>query len=203
MKDFKDKVKALGGDFLDRDHVYYSLGWDWNSAAYMPKYPEHTARDVMITEFFGSGQCVLTAPWSGENGQIRRYGDWDALADDFFPTRLFTKTELKERLMRGEKLEDLLCLSDGQECQIFKYRKFIPGAYVMYVPDISLNHIPVDRPLEENEVEEVWEQCYDGQDFLDLCEGNSQRAKILFDYVDWQHPSSAVDEIWDDDWEEI
>ena len=43
--------------------------------------------------------------------------------------------------------------------------------------------------------------CYTGKDFVDMCDGNMEKARRLFDYVDWQHPSSALDagEIDDDE----
>lgn len=56
-----------------------------------------------------------------------------------------------------------------------------PNAYhndksaVCYVPELS------DTP-------------YTGQDFLDMCNGQPEIADQVFDAVDWQHPSSYLDE---------
>ena len=41
-------------------------------------------------------------------------------------------------------------------------------------------------------VPELSEQEYTYQDFLDLCGGNSQLAKYVFETIDWQHPESLV-----------
>ena len=41
-------------------------------------------------------------------------------------------------------------------------------------------------------------QCYTGQDFTDECCGDAEKAERLFYYCDWQHPSSAIDELAND-----
>ena len=70
---------------------------------------------------------------------------------------------------------------------------------VIYVPDTSLNHIPLDRPITDpEELVEVLSNCYTGQDFIDECSGDVAKAECLFCYCDWQHPSSAIDELADD-----
>ena len=62
-----------------------------------------------------------------------------------------------------------------------------------------LNHIPLDRPITDpEELEEVLSQCYTGQDFINECQGDVEKAECLFSYCDWQHPSSAVDELNDE-----
>ena len=38
---------SLGGVFADKENTYWSCGRDWWSLAYMPKYPEKTAADVV------------------------------------------------------------------------------------------------------------------------------------------------------------
>lgn len=40
-------LHSLGSVFNDAENVYFSSGLDWWSAAYLPKYPEHTAGDVV------------------------------------------------------------------------------------------------------------------------------------------------------------
>ena len=87
----------------------------------------------------------------------------------------------------------------GQDCEIFKADKFYPGNVVIYVPDVCLNHIPLDRLITDpEEFSEVLSNCYTGQDFIDECGGDVEKAESLFCYCDWQHPSSAVDELEDD-----
>jgi hypothetical protein len=49
----------------------------------------------------------------------------------------------------------------------------------------------------------VVSNCYTGNDFLEQCGGDAEKAERLFWYCDWQHPSSAMDEgAVDDDEEE-
>ena len=115
-------------------------------------------------------------------------------------SNVLTKKELKLQLQQGHTLNDMLAFGPGQECEIFKADRFYPGDVVIYVPDVALNHIPLDRPITDpNELEEVLDQCYTGQDFIDECHGDAEKAEHLFWYCDWQHPSSAVDELDDDE----
>lgn len=110
------------------------------------------------------------------------------------------KSEVEARLKSGEKLGDLFDLRPGQECEIFKADQFVRGEEVIYIPDIELNEIPFDRPVEDaGELEEVLSCCYTGMDFLSECLGNEELAERLFWYCDWQHPSSAYPEVCDDD----
>ena len=111
-----------------------------------------------------------------------------------------TKQELRSKLQQGHTLNELLAFGPGQDCEIFKADKFHAGDVVIYVPDVALNHIPLDRPITgPEELDEVLSQCYTGQDFIDECSGDTKRAGRLFCYCDWQHPSSAVDELADDE----
>lgn len=110
-----------------------------------------------------------------------------------------TKAMLRSQLQRGHTLNDLLTFVPGQGCEIFKAGKFATGDVVIYVPDVCLNHIPLDRPITDpEELEEVLSQCCTGQDFIDECGGDAKKANRLFNYCDWQHPSSAIDELADD-----
>ena len=78
-----------------------------------------------------------------------------------------TKQELRLQLQQGHTLNDLLAFGPGQDCEIFKADKFYPGDVVIYVPDVSLNHIPLDRPITDpEELKEVFSQCCTGQDFI-------------------------------------
>ena len=61
------------------------------------------------------------------------------------------KQELMVQLQQGHTLNDLLRFCPGQDCEIFKANKFYPGDVVIYVPDVSLNHIPLDRPIADPE----------------------------------------------------
>ena len=74
---------------------------------------------------------------------------------------------------------------------------------MIYVPDVSLNEIPLNRPItDQNELDEVIGYCYTGRDFVEECNGDRELAERLFWYCDWQHPSSAADEIQDEEDEE-
>lgn len=113
---------------------------------------------------------------------------------------VLTKQELKLQLQQGHTLNDLLAFGPGQDCEIFKADKFYPGDVVIYVPDVTLNHIPLDRSImDPEEFSEVLSNCYTGQDFINECHGDAEKAEHLFWYCDWQHPSSAVDELDDDE----
>lgn len=111
-----------------------------------------------------------------------------------------TKAELETLLRSGEKLMEMFDFGPGQECEIFKANCFEIGDGIIYIPDISLNELQIGRPIKgPDEMENIIANCYTGKDFVDKCCGNQEMAKRLFLYCDWQHPSSAVDEIEDDE----
>ena len=61
-----------------------------------------------------------------------------------------------------------------------------------------MNRIPVNESITDLEtLDWVISHCYTGDDFLTECNGDSEKAKDLFNWVDWQHPSAAVDELDD------
>lgn len=109
-----------------------------------------------------------------------------------------TKNELREALLNGKRMDELFEFSPGQDCEIFKADAFSPGYDIIYIPDLDLNHIPAGICSEE-EADEVLFCCYTGEDFIDECGGDEIMAGRLFWYCDWQHPSSAIDEIQDDE----
>lgn len=111
-----------------------------------------------------------------------------------------TKAELRERLRKGEIMDDLFEFREGQECWMFKVPEFKPGENILYIPDTDLNDIPIaEHPTCEEEIEEIIDQCYTGNDFIEECDGNVEKAERLFWYCDWQHPSAALPEIEDDE----
>lgn len=115
-------------------------------------------------------------------------------------SRALTKQELSLQLQHGHTLNDLLAFGPGQDCEIFKADKFHPGDVVIYVPDVALNYIPLDRPITDpEELSEVLSNCYTGQDFISECSGDAKKAEHLFDCCDWQNPSSAMDELTDNE----
>lgn len=110
-----------------------------------------------------------------------------------------TRDELKRQLLDGVILENALNLVCGQECLIYK-SKFCAGDTIVYIPDVFLNELVYYRPTEDSsEVDEIIGCCYTGDDFIELCFGDVEKAEELFCYCDWQHPSSALAELEDDD----
>lgn len=109
-----------------------------------------------------------------------------------------TVNEVRERIIKGECLSDMFKFTDGQDCMIYK-GDWNPGDEVIYIPDIDLNEICINRPLiqilNETEIEDVLYCLYTGKDFIEIMDGDEELAKSLFLYCDWQHPSSAMNEI--------
>lgn len=128
-----------------------------------------------------------------------------------------TKDELREKLLIGATLDELLCFRSGQDCDIFKTAEFVSGDEIIYIPDIDLNQLPISIDLShdnsmmdemrcgwgpmtaEEQIRIVLSYCYTGNDFIKECEGDAEKAERLFWYCDWQHPSSALPEIDDDE----
>lgn len=111
-----------------------------------------------------------------------------------------TKSELRTKLIKGKTLDELLRFIDGQEATIFKATTFAEGKDIIYIPDVGLNDICIYKVYtDRSEIEEVLSYCYTGDDFIEECNGNRDMAEMLFHYVDWQHPSSALPELMDDD----
>ena len=110
------------------------------------------------------------------------------------------KAELRNRLMGGEKLVDILPLIAGQDCEIYKAPRFRADDEIIYIPDVSLNELPVDKDL-SCDIEGIFDvlgRCYTGDDFIEECDGNVELAERLFWYCDWQSPSSALPELEED-----
>lgn len=114
--------------------------------------------------------------------------------------KLPTKGELRKAISGGMALKDILSFGPGQDCEIFKAKEFSDGEKVIYVPDVALNEIPIDRPVTDpDELESVLSCCYTGNDFIEVCDGSLELAERLFWYCDWQHPSSAYSEVCEDE----
>lgn len=115
-----------------------------------------------------------------------------------------TKAELRDYLKAGYFMDDAFDFRPGQDCEIFKAEEFKAGKEIIYIPDVYLNVIPRETCITDDEViDEVESNCYTGDDFVEQCGGDREKAERLFWYCDWQHPSSAMDEgAVDDDEEE-
>lgn len=107
-----------------------------------------------------------------------------------------TKGALRMNLKAGRIMDELFLYTAGQQCTIYKATAFTTGDEVIYIPDICLNDIPMDRPLRNGEeIEEVISVCYTGDDFVQECAGDVELAERLFIYCDRQHPASALPEV--------
>lgn len=114
-----------------------------------------------------------------------------------------TKEEVRAALEAGSVLGELFVFSEGQECYIFKAPVFEAGAEILYIPDTYLNELPItEEPTCEDEIDRIIDCCYTGDDFIKSCDGDVELAKRLFAYCDWQHPSSALPEVDDDEEED-
>lgn len=105
-----------------------------------------------------------------------------------------TKQEVIEQLKKSKTLSDLFIFTEGQECLIHK-GNFAATDDIIYIPDIYLNEISIDVPLTEEDLEDIENDFYSGNDFIKECNGNVALAKELFDWCDWSHPSSALPDI--------
>lgn len=108
-----------------------------------------------------------------------------------------TREEVKKRLLSGETLDRIFPLRHGQECEIYKADAFSATDDIIYIPDFSLNWL-YDSPSNEEEAGAMLDFCYSGNDFIDEAGGDPVLAERLFWYCDWQHPSSAIDEVRDE-----
>ena len=130
-----------------------------------------------------------------------------------------TKAELKTRLEAGEIMDNLFHYTRGDLCLIFKADEFKAGDAIIYIPDIDLNRLVMDRPANAEEIETILDCCYTGDDFisevreyrehlgddfkgygeLNMTEGDLKKAEELFLYCDWENPGSATYVVFDDD----
>ena len=186
---------------LDGSQREQDVFFDWINTKVLPKLRclasenhFHEWKDLAtIQSEDGAFMCQATP--KGSYGEYLYIGCWEVEQE-----ATITKTMLRSQLQQGRTLNDLLAFGPGQDCEIFKANKFYPGDVVIYVPDVALNHIPLDRPITgPEELDKVLSQCYTGQDFIDECGGDAEMAERLFSYCDWQHPSSAIDELADDE----
>lgn len=107
-----------------------------------------------------------------------------------------TKTELTQALKAGKTLDELFECVPGDECEIFKESRFLSGEDIIYIPDMMLNHIDISHSITDAEdIEDILQCCYTGNEFVEMCEGNERKAERLFWSCNWEHPSSALDDL--------
>ena len=51
-----------------------------------------------------------------------------------------------------------------------------------------LPEIPVNRSVFESEIDDIVNECYTTNDFINECKGHENLAEDLFNFIDWQHP---------------
>ena len=109
------------------------------------------------------------------------------------------KQELAQYLREGKCLDEIFFLKQGADCTIFKADEFSASDDILYIPDMELNKINYFSSVkDEKEIREILDECYTGNDFMDICNGSERIAKELFSCVDWQHPESALLEVEDE-----
>ena len=107
-----------------------------------------------------------------------------------------TKAACRLGFMAGKTMSEMFPFGPGQECEIFKADEYSPGDEIIYIPDVDLNELYIDRPrMSDEDIEEALSCCYTGDDFLRECDGNEDLAKLLFGWVDWEHPISAMPDL--------
>ena len=100
---------------------------------------------------------------------------------------MIRKRLLRALLREGAYLNDLFEFRSGQDCEIYKADIFLmeENDWVIYIPDIELNQIPIDRALSEWEIEEILPYCYTTSDFINAANGDVEKANRIFANCDW------------------
>lgn len=111
-----------------------------------------------------------------------------------------TKEELREKLEKGFSIAEILPLRNGVECTIFKATQFVTDNTIIYIPDCEDNAIQFGSYLNADEINDIIGCAYTGKDFVDLCNGDVLKANDVWEYVDWQHPFTAYDEMCENGW---
>lgn len=155
-----------------------------------------------------NGFDTVVEDWKGEELSRWRNPEVQAAVHEIIAVRNIhlyrhetgvTKDALRNYLLSGGRLDEILDPSQGQECLIFKADRFYLGDTIVYIPDLFLNNIPYGRSVNAEEIDHILHHCYTGDDIIRDCGGNVITARYLFAYLDWQHPVSALDEIQEED----
>lgn len=106
-----------------------------------------------------------------------------------------TKKELAEVLLKsGETMCDLFHFSSGQECDIYKADIFEAGENILYISDMYNCRLYISPIKGMEDVEDILDCCYTGNDFLDAAGGDPILAEYLFNVCDWQSPYTEAEE---------
>ena len=99
-----------------------------------------------------------------------------------------TKNDLCEGFGRGKTLSEMLEFIP-EKFEIFKAKEFIPGNDIIYIPDLWMLKISVtEKVLDPIVRQEVLSNCYTGDDFIAVCEGDEEEARRIFAFCDWRDP---------------
>lgn len=108
----------------------------------------------------------------------------------------FTDEDINSLLENDISIKDfekLIGFEYGEQGYIYKSKKIfseLKDDEVCYIPEYyNINNEPVLCDCDR----------YTKSDFLNLCDGNIQKAEFIYYTVDWQHPEVLYDEV---DWEE-
>ena len=86
------------------------------------------------------------------------------------------------------KIGNYVPASAGQEAII--ERDWYGQGWIVKDEDAFLNH-----PDKVCYIPELSDDCYTRNDFLEMCSGQEKLAEMLFYILDWQTPSSALEEV--------
>ena len=109
--------------------------------------------------------------------------------------KLFTKQDVKDMINKNmslQEIQDEMGFTDigqgygykSEEAWIIGENDYYKDKYITYIPEYCYN--------DETKQIEV-ESCYTRKDFIDITKDETQ-AKLLWEDVDWQHPSSLWNE---------
>lgn len=197
---------------FEEKHVNY----EFNETTLYFKAP----RDLVSDQFPEADSCTIALVFAGEPVSLENFeaallqpcvnnSDFDLMYVDFTDQHIqeliqiyeeaskhvsVTKEELKNRLEDGELMSNIFTWYFGQCCIIVK-GVFSPDKSdeIIYIPDPMLNNIPMNEPADDEDIDFILNCCYTTRDFIDITNGDVAKAEKLFNYVDWQHPSSALD----------
>ena len=96
-----------------------------------------------------------------------------------------------------------IIFTDGTGKKEMSDQGFIFKSTAMFESELGVCYIPELSGEGNNGSGEILDisknQIYFKKDFLDLVDGNEHLARILFEVVDWQHPSSLLEDLKGDE----
>ena len=103
--------------------------------------------------------------------------------------KLVKKSQLPN-LVKGKRYDEIEELPFEALVQGYGYKNveafFAGDDFVCYIPEYCYDDITLELEVAS---------CYTKADFMELALGNEALAQDLFESVDWQHPSSLLNEM--------